>query len=186
MTLVAAVTAISPAQAGLKARLRVNSENVAVKNALEREFRDVLGDVIDLTIVNDGSPVDVVLLVNGVDAAPGLVAFSTTVIDMDSYLMAARDTVREISIDKLKETLRARGVSGTVAYSVVSTCSVAGLHESVRSVVRGFNASSLTDIRNALTQYGALSSEPKIPGSGEAVANANTRISADVHPIIGQ
>jgi hypothetical protein len=46
---------------GLKVRLRVNSEDVNLKNAVEQEFRIVLGDVWDLQIVGDGGPVDAVI-----------------------------------------------------------------------------------------------------------------------------
>jgi len=79
-----------------------------------------------------------------------------------------------------KDTLRARGVSGTVSYAVVSTCAPANLHESVRSVVKEFNRSSLTDLRNALSKYGPISNEPKLPEDSPPQQR-----SEDSHPVIG-
>jgi hypothetical protein len=43
MALILTVFTTAAAQAELKVKLRVNSENVSLKEALEKEFRDVLG-----------------------------------------------------------------------------------------------------------------------------------------------
>jgi hypothetical protein len=73
VALIIAIFTTGAAHAELKVRLRVNSESVNLKDTLEKEFRDVLGEVWDLTIVNDGGPVDTVILVNGVAATSDFV-----------------------------------------------------------------------------------------------------------------
>jgi hypothetical protein len=160
-------------QAGLKVRLRVKSENVRIQEILDKEFRSVLGDVLDVTIVNEGQ-VDEVVLVNGLAVNDRQLAYSTVVLDMDSYLMAARDSVREINLDKLRETLKAREISGTVTYAVLSTCDAveSSVNESVRSTLKGINATSFQSLREALVKFTSPSDSPKIAD--------------DERPVIGQ
>lgn len=172
------------AQAELKIRLRARSENIRVQQILDKEFRAILGEVLDVTIVNEG-PVDEVVLVNGLAANDHQIAYSKVVLDMDSSLMAARDSVREIDIDKLKETLKAREVSGTVAYSTVSTCDAGedSVGESVRAVLRGVNSISFQSLREALLKYSPLSNAPKVPGDDTTTGTPKVT-GGDAKPII--
>jgi hypothetical protein len=157
------VTLTLAAHAELRVRLRVNSENVRARTAVESTFREVMGNIPDIIIDNSSPWVDEILIVNAVIPNENSLAFSTVLLDMDSYLMAARDTVREISIDELKKTLQARQVSGTVSYATVSTCGSSDIHESVRSVINDINKTCFQDLRTAILKYGALSAMPKLP-----------------------
>jgi SOS response regulatory protein OraA/RecX len=166
--------------AELRVRLRVNSENIRARTLVEGTFRDVIGNIPDIIIDNASPSVDEILIVNAVVPTENSLAFSTVLLDMDSYLMAARDTVREISIDELKKKLQERQVSGTVSYATVSTCGSSDIHESVRSVINDINKTSFQDLRTAILKYGALSTLPKLP------EETQPNISQDTRPPIGQ
>jgi len=112
---VAVLTVATHASSGLKVRLRVNSEDVSLKNAVEREFRIVLGDIWDLQIVGDGGPVDAVIWVNALASSRNSLTYSTTVIDMDSYLMAARDVDQGINVGSSRACSTSGGSAGQSA-----------------------------------------------------------------------
>jgi hypothetical protein len=174
------VTLTVTTHAELRVRLRVNSENVRARTVVEGTFREIIGNIPDVIIDNANPSVDEILIVNAVVPSEKSLAFSTLLIDMDSYLMAARDTVREISIDELKKTLRERQVSGTVSYATVSTCNSSDIHESVRSVINDINKTSFQDLRTAILKYGPLSALPKLPEETQSTIGQDTR------PPIGQ
>ncbi len=156
MSCIAAASADS-----LKVRLRITAENVRAREALEQEFRSALGDINDVVVSNQ-NPVDEYIIINGLVGVNQGLQYSTVVLDMDSFLMAARDSVREIDIDKLKATLKQRQVSGTVAFATVSSCNFSELKESVVAAVRGLNKGPFQELREALEKYGALSTAPKL------------------------
>jgi hypothetical protein len=172
------LTAVTHAE--LRVRLRVNSENVRARTLVDGAFREIIGNIPDVVLDNASPSVDELLIVNAVVPSENSLAFSTVLLDMDSYLMAARDTVREISIDQLKKTLQERQVSGTVSYATVSTCSASDIHESVRSVINDINKTSFQDLRTAILKYGALSALPKWP------EETGPTIGQDAPPTIGQ
>jgi hypothetical protein len=151
------------AHAELRVRLKVNSENVRARTLIESAFRDVIGGIPDIVIDNGSPSVDETLIVNALLPTDNSIAFSTVLLDMDSYLMAVRDSVKEVSIDELKKTLAVRKVSGTVSYATVSTCSPLDLHDAVRFVVTDINKTSFQDLRTDILKYRALSDAPKLP-----------------------
>jgi hypothetical protein len=162
---VAVLTVATHAGSGLKVRLRVNSEDVALKNAVEQQFRIVLGDVWDLQIVGDGGPVDAVIWVNALATSRSSLTYSTTVIDMDSYLMAARDVDQGINVGQLQGLLNQRGISGTISFANVSTCGFGSLHASVTALIKELNSTSLMDLRNALQRYGSPTAAANAPST---------------------
>jgi hypothetical protein len=162
---VTVLTVAAHAGSGLKVRLRVNSEDVNLKNAVEQEFRIVLGDVWDLQIVGDGSPVDAVIWVNALATSRSSLTYSTTVIDMDSYLMAARDVDQGINVGQLQNLLNQRGISGTISFANVSTCGFGSLHASVTALIKELNSTSLMDLRNALQRYASPTAAANAPST---------------------
>lgn len=165
------LTAVTHAE--LRVRLRVNGENIRARTLVESTFREIIGNIPDIIIDNGNPSVDEILIVNAVAPNENSLAFATVLLDMDSYLMAARDTVKEISIDELKKKLQERQVSGTVSYATVSTCGSSDIHESVRSVITDINKTSFQDLRTAILKYGALSETPKLPDDARPTIGQN-------------